>query len=121
MIPGGQQDQRHALLSQGTGYLQNFTADNGNSKQGKLSDYLICEESYVSFKSYTSLMNSFKLIHCFLPKQSKRSLSFTCNSFFKYVNVEMVIHSQLAKVRPSSVKIWRTQVPWDRSAYFSSS
>ena len=41
---------------QGTGYLQNFTADDievGNSKQEKFSNYLITEESYVSFKSYT--------------------------------------------------------------------
>ena len=32
----------------------------------------------------------------------------------------MVIHTQLAKMRPSSVKIWKTQVPWDRSAHLSS-
>ena len=52
-------------------------------------------------------MNSFKFIHCFLPTQAKRFLSFTCNSLFKYINMEIFIHRQLAKIRPSSVKIWR--------------
>ena len=35
--------------------------------------------------------------------------------------MEIVIHSQLAKIRHSFVKMWRTQVPWDKSAYFPSS
>ena len=58
-------------------------------------------------------------IHCFLLKQSKRSLSFTCSSVFKHNKMKMVIHSQLTKMRPSSVKIWTTQVyfssPWDET------
>ena len=40
----------------------------------------------------------------FSEKQPKRFLSFTCNSHFKYV-LEIVIAPQLAKIRPSSVKI----------------
>ena len=65
-----------------------------NSKQKKFSNYLIPEESNGSFKSYGCLMNSFKFIHCFLPKQSKRSFSFIGNSLFTYNNMEMVIHSK---------------------------
>ena len=49
-------------------------------------------------------MKSFIFIHCFLPKQSKRSLSFTCNSLIKHNNMETVIHLQLAKIRRSFVK-----------------
>ena len=45
-----------------------------NSKQEKFSNYLISKESYGSFKSYGSLMNSLKLIHCFLPKGPLLSL-----------------------------------------------
>ena len=92
-----------------------------NSKQEKFSNVLILKESCGSFKSYGCLIISFKFIHCFLPKQSKRSFSFTLNLLFKHNKMEMVIHSQLAKIRPSSVKIWRMQVPWDKSAHFSSS
>ena len=44
------------------------------------------KQIYVSLKSYTYLMISFKFIHCLLPKQSKRSLSFT----WKHNNMEMV-------------------------------
>ena len=95
--------KKNALLSQGTGYLQNFTADNIEVGKFKTND-LISEESYVSLKAYTCFMNSFEFIHCFLPKQSKRSLSFTCNSLFKHNNTEMIIHSQLAKIRPSSLQ-----------------
>ena len=29
-----------------------------------------------------------------------------------------VVHSQLAEIRPSSVKFWTRQVPWDESEYF---
>ena len=46
-----QEDEKYASLSQGTGYLQNSTADNiemGNSKQEKFSNYPISEESYDS-------------------------------------------------------------------------
>ena len=32
--------------------------------------------------------------------------------------MKMVIHSQLGKIRPFSVRVWRTQVPRDKSAYF---
>ena len=60
-------------------------------------------------------MNSFKFTHCFLSKQSKRSLSFICNFPFKPNNMEMAI--QLFK---PFVKVWRTLVPWDKSAYSSS-
>ena len=42
----------------------------------------------MSFKTYTSLINSFKFIHCFLPKQSKRSL------------LSPVIH-------PSNISTWK--------------
>ena len=45
-----------------------------NSKQEQFSNYLISEESYGSFKSYGSLMNSLKFIHCFLPKGPLLSL-----------------------------------------------
>ena len=54
----------------------------------------------------------------FSPKTFEKSLSFICNSLFNYNNMEMVIHSQLAKIGPSSLKIWRMQVPWDKSVYF---
>ena len=54
----------------------------GNSQQEKFK--VISKESCVSFKSYTCSMNSAKFIHCFLPEQSKLSLSFTCNSLFKH-------------------------------------
>ena len=74
-----------------------------NSRQEKFSIYLISEESYVNIKSYTCLMNSFKVIHSFLPKQSKMCLSFTSNSLFKHINMETAIRPQLAKIRPSSV------------------
>ena len=50
-----------------------------NSKQKTVSNYLISKESSGNFKSYKCLMNSFKFVHCFPPKQSKRSISFTCN------------------------------------------
>ena len=69
--------KKYALLFQGIGYQQNFTADNiemGTTKQVKILNYLISKEGYGSFKSYTSLMNSVKFIHCFLSKQSKRAL-----------------------------------------------
>ena len=47
-------------------------------------------------------MNSFKLIHCFLPKQSKRFLSFTCNSLFKHlkdVRESKTLHTEVFKVQ----------------------
>ena len=106
-----QEDEKYALLSQGTGYLKNLQQMWRNSKQEKFSNYLIPKESYGSFKSYIFLINSFKFIHCFLPKQSKRSFSFTCNLLFK---------NKKKTIRPSSVKIWRTQFPYDKSAHFSS-
>ena len=75
-------------------------------KWGKFSNYLI------------HVLNEFNQIHSlFSPITVKRSFSFTCNSLF----MEMSIHSQLAKIRPSSVKFLRTQVALDKSAYFSSS
>ena len=59
----------------------------------------------VSFKSYRCFMSSFFFFFIvFSEKQPERSLSFTCNSLFKHVS-EIVIAPQLAKVRPSSVKI----------------
>ena len=98
------------ILKWGNSKQEKFLIEMGKLKTGKISNYLISKESYVTFNSYTCLMNSFKFIHCFLSKQSKRSLSFTSNSLFKRIGMQMAIHSQLAKVRPSSVKSWRTQV-----------
>ena len=34
-----------------------------------------------------------------------------------HLDMEMVVYSEIAKIRPSYVKIWRTQVPWGKSAY----
>ena len=98
------------FLFQGTGYLENFTADNIEVEKFKTGNNFqiiyIPKESYGSFKSYGCLMISFKFIHCFLPKQLKRFF-FTCNLLFIHNDMERVIHSQLAKIRLSSVKIWR--------------
>ena len=101
---------------------QNFTAyiniETGKWKTKNVSNYLTSKESYGSLKFNTCLMISFKFIHCLPPKQSKRSLSFTCNSLFKHNDMEMPIRLHLAKMRALSVKVRRTQVPWDKSAYF---
>ena len=67
----------------------NFTADNIEMvkfKTGTISNDPISKESYGSFTFYKCLMNSFKFIQCFLPKQSKSSLLFTCNMLFKCNN-----------------------------------
>ena len=114
-------DEKYTLLYQGSGYLQNFTADNievEKLKTGNISNYLIPEESYCSFKSYGYLMNSFKFIYCFLSKQSKMSFSFTCNLLFKHNNMEMVVHSQLGKISPSSVKILENAGPLGQKLTF---
>ena len=92
------------------------------SKQDICSNCLISKESYGSFKSYGCLMNSFKFIQIHLllsPKQSESSLSFTCSLLFKEKHRNGYIFV-MAKIRASSVKIWRAQVPWDKSPHFSS-
>ena len=76
-----------------------------NSKQKKISNYVISKESYRSLK-ILQMFNEFIQIHSLLSP--KRSLSFTCNSLLKHNNMGMVMHSQMAKIKPSSVKIWRT-------------
>ena len=63
-------------------------------------------------------MNSFMFIHCFLPKQSKRSFSFTCNLPFKQSDMEMVIRCQLAKIRPSAVKNLKVAGPFRQKCTF---
>ena len=70
-------------------------------KTGKLFKLPDSKESYGSFKSYGCKTQ----IHSLLS--SKKYISFTCNLLFKYNNMEMVIHSQLEKIRPSPVKIER--------------
>ena len=53
VVVKSQEDKKCALLSQGTGYLQNMRADSievGKLKTVKIISFL---KSYVSFKSYT--------------------------------------------------------------------
>ena len=79
-----------------------------NSKQGQFSNYLISKESYGSFKSYICfLIDSNSFIAFSHSSQQGPFLSLVIYLLFKHNNMEMVIHSQLAKIRPSSVKIWR--------------
>ena len=98
-----QEDEKHELLSKATGCLQNSTADNievRKLKTGKI--FKSSKESYVNFKSYTCLMNSFK----FFSQNSKNVPFFISNSLLKHINMEIVTHLQLAK-------IWNNEVVSD--------
>ena len=71
----------------------------GNSKPEKFSNYLISEESYGSFEHYRCLINSLKFIHCSLPKQPNYPFVSPVIHSSK-INMEMVMLSRLAKIRP---------------------
>ena len=61
----------------------------GNSKQEKFQIISFLKKVVSVYNSYTCLMNSFRFIHCFLAKQSKKFL----------LSHVIHIHWQLAKIK----------------------
>ena len=121
VVVESQVDGKYALLSQGGSanckISQQMILKPRNSKQEKVSNYLIYKESYISFRFYTC---SFKFIHCFLQNSQKgHFLSLVIH--FRSISTWKWLYSQLTELTPSSVKISRTQVNHNKSVHFSSS